>query len=288
MPDITSQFVDVAAWVDSNRTDPVAHRRRQAQHIVLNAIAALHPSYSLYLKGGLLLGLVHQSPRMTIDVDLTAGFPAQAHIDETVHEVLNDALQPAADRLGYVGAQVEVERVQTRPRGMDIEEADFPALRIWILYVSGPAGRRKEDRVRLDVSFSEPALHRADVVDIGNGIELHTYSLVDVIAEKYRALLQQVVRRRTRRQDVYDLDHLLARYSYDVATRREILMTMRDKCRARCIEADVHSLDDPEIRARVEGEWEKIALETGVLPEFDQCFEAVRRFYRALPWDESG
>ena len=288
MPDITSQFVDVTAWVDSNRTDPVAHRSRQAQHIVLNAIAALHPSYSLYLKGGLLLGLVHQSPRMTIDIDLTAGFPARAHIDETIHAVLNEALQPAAARLGYVGAQIEVERVQTRPRGMNIEEANFPALRIQILYVSGPAGRRKKDRVRLDISFSEPALHRVDVIDIGNGIELHTYSLVDVIAEKYRALLQQVVRRRARRQDVYDLDHLLARYSYDDDAKREILTTMRDKCRARCIEADAHSLDDPEIRARVEGEWEKIALETGTLPEFDQCFAAVRRFYRTLPWDETG
>ena len=288
MPDATSRFVDVAAWVDSNRADPVAHRRRQAQHIVLNAIAALHPSYSLYLKGGLLLGLVHQSPRMTIDIDLTAGFPAQAHIDETVHELLNKTLQPAAARLGYVGAQIKVDRVQIRPRNMDIEEADFPALRIPILYVSGPGGRRKQDQVRLDISFSEPALHRADVFNIGNGIELHTYSLIDVIAEKYRALLQQISRRRQRRQDVYDLDHLLARYAYDDTTRKEILTTMRDKCRSRDIEVGIHSLDDPEIRARAEGEWDKIALETGILPEFDQCFKAVQRFYRALPWDKSG
>lgn len=288
MSDVTTQFVDVAAWVDSDQTDPVTRRRRQAQHILLDAVAAIHPSHSLYLKGGLLLGLIHRSPRMTTDVDLTAGFPAQAHIDKTVHEVLNKALQPAANRLGYIGAQVEVKSVQTLPLGMDIEKADFPALKIWVRYVSGPAGRRKEDRVRLDVSFSEPALHRADVVDIGNGIELHTYSLVDLIAEKYRALLQLVDRPRPRRQDVYDLDHLLARYSYDIATRREILMTMRDKCRARRIEADVHSLDAPGIRARVEGEWGQIALETGALPEFDQCFKAVRRFYRALPWDESG
>ena len=286
MHDVTSQFVDVAAWVDSNQADPVAYRRRQATHILLNAIAAIHPSYSLYLKGGLLLGLVHQSPRMTIDIDLTAGFSAQANIDDRIREALDGALQPAAARLGYVGARIQVERVQTRPRGIDIKKADFPALEIWVCYVSDPAGQQKTDRVRLDVSFNEPILQCVDIIDIGDGIELHTYSLVDVIAEKYRALLQQVVRRRARRQDVYDLDYLLRRYRHDTDTKKEILATMLDKCRSRGIEPDASSLDDTAIRHRAADEWGKIKLETGDLPEFAGCFETVQRFYKALPWDD--
>ncbi len=93
MHDVPRQFVGVAAWVDSNQADPVAHRRRQAKHILLNAIAAIHPTYSLYLKGGLLLGLVHRSPRMTIDIDLTAGFSAPANVDDEVRKALDNALR---------------------------------------------------------------------------------------------------------------------------------------------------------------------------------------------------
>ncbi len=136
------------------------------------------------------------------------------------------------------------------PRGIDIERAEFPALKIWVRYVSGPVHRQKTDHVRLDVTFSEPPLQRADIIDIGDGIELHTYSLIDVIAEKYRALLQQAIRRRARRQDVYDLDYLLRRYAFDTATREAILATMRDKCRSRDIEPAASSLDDPEVRDR--------------------------------------
>ena len=65
----TVPLVDVAAWVDSGSADPVRHQDRQATHILLNAIAAIHPSYTLYLKGGLLLSLVYDSPRMTTDID---------------------------------------------------------------------------------------------------------------------------------------------------------------------------------------------------------------------------
>ncbi len=172
------------------------------------------------------------------------------------------------------------------PRDIDIERADFPALKIWVRYVSNPGHGQKTDDIRLDVTFSEPPLQRADIIDIGDGIELHTYSLIDVIAEKYRALLQQAIRRRARRQDVYDLDYLLRRYTFDTATRRAILVTMRDKCQSRYIEPAASSLDDPEVRDRAATEWERIGLETGDLPDFAGCFETVQEFYKGLPWDD--
>jgi len=75
MHEIASRFVDVAAWVDSSGGDPVKRRQRQAVHVLLAAIARLRPSYALHLKGGLVPGLVYDSPRMTTDIDLTARFP---------------------------------------------------------------------------------------------------------------------------------------------------------------------------------------------------------------------
>ena len=60
-----------------------------------------------------------------------------------------------------------------------------------------------------------------------------------------------------------------------------------EKCRSRGIDPDINSLDDPCIRDRVRTEWATIKLETGALPEFDDCFENAGRFYRQLPWGSS-
>ena len=245
----TMPFVDVAAWVDSGSADPVRYQDRQAAHILLNAIAAIHPSHTLYLKGGLLLGLVYDSPRMTTDIDLTAGFRPQKGVDEEIKEALNQVLPQTIARLGYIGAKAFVNRVEIRPRKFadNINEARFPALRIIIHYVSSSKGKPRSRSVRIDISFNEPDLRHVDILDIGSGGELHTYSLTEVIAEKYRALIQQVKRKHVhyRRQDVYDLDFLQKTFEFDADDRMNILETFIEKCHARDIEPDIYSLDDP-------------------------------------------
>ena len=108
--------------------------------------------------------------------------------------------------------------------------------------------------------------------------------MADVIAEKYRALLQQVIRRRERRQDVYDIDFLVNSSSFDGNGMETILRAVLEKCRARGIEPEIDSFDDPDVKKMAQARWDSIELELGVLPDFDLCFESVRRFYRALPW----
>ena len=44
---------------------------------------------------------------------------------------------------------------------------------------------------------------------------ISAYGLTDLIAEKFRALLQQVPRNRYRRQDIYDIAHLIERFALD-------------------------------------------------------------------------
>ena len=46
------RVVDIATWVDSGVGDPVQHRLRRAAHILLAAIAGIHPPCTLYLKAG--------------------------------------------------------------------------------------------------------------------------------------------------------------------------------------------------------------------------------------------
>ena len=241
----------------------------------------------MYLKGGLLLGLVHNSPRMTRDIDFTAGFPPQEGIDTSVERALNKALPLVIAELGYAGSQATVERIETRPKKIEnpLGAARAPDLKITVQYVSISRGQQKTDIVPIDLSFNEPTNpKRIDILNIGEGIELDAYSPAEVIAEKYRALLQQILRNRRRRQDVYDIDFLLGSYEFDDDLKVSIHEALVEKCQAREIDPDINSLDNPEIRKRAEEEWTTIELETGALPEFDRCFENVRQFYRQLPW----
>lgn len=288
MREATPTFIDAAAWVDSETADPVGRRQRRAVHILLAAIAGIRPAYTLYLKGGLLLGLAHGSPRMTVDIDLTAAFRPAGDIDARIKEELNRILPAAAAGLGYAGTRTVVHKVRKHPPDRNIEEAGFPSLKITVEHASVSGGKTRRDSIPVDISFNEPDVVSVDVFDIGSSIEIHAYSLADVIAEKYRALLQQPRRRRNRRQDVYDIDFLVNRFTFDHAGRAGILEAVLTKCRARGIEPDAGSIDNPEVGRRARDRWDAIRLETGILPEFDRCFEKVRRFWQELPWDRHG
>ncbi len=117
---------------------------------------------------------------------------------------------------------------------------------------------------------------------------VRAYSLLDLIAEKLRALLQQPSRKRNRRQDVYDIASLLKQFALDHAEKTSLLALLREKCRARAIEPDREALSQPDVRERAEKDWDTLGLEIDELPAFDLCFEAVDGFYRSLPWEEPG
>ncbi|MDE2722070.1 MAG: nucleotidyl transferase AbiEii/AbiGii toxin family protein [Gemmatimonadota bacterium] len=283
MSEFSSKFIDITTWVDSE-IDPVRHRQRRATHILLAAIAKIRPPYTLYLKGGLLLGLVHNNTRMTSDIDLTATFPPSDDIDAKIRKILDRALPEVAARLGYAGTVTTVHRISKSPRP-NIEELRFPSLSIKIEHISNG---RQRDYIQIDISFNEPDIVSVDIIDIGDNIEIYAYSLVDVIAEKYRALLQQSSRRRKgRRQDIYDIDFLLNRFAFDDNKKDIVLEAILAKCRARDIDPDIDSIDNPEVERKAQDLWDSMKLETGSLPEFDDCFKKVRQFYKDLPWDKS-
>ena len=87
----------------------------------------------------------------------------------------------------------------------------------------------------VDISFNE-SLQHTQILGLTDGQELLAYSLIDLIAEKYRAMLQQVERNRSRRQDVYDLKLLIERDEIDAKMRAQILESFFIKCRSRHIE----------------------------------------------------
>ena len=113
------------------------------------------------------------------------------------------------------------------------------------------------------------------------------YSLTDLIAEKYRSLLQQVSRNRSRRQDVYELNLLIERFGdIDNFERSKILNSLIIKSKARLkIAPDINSFEDPELKSRAKKDYHTLEDEIeGELPDFDELFQKVADFYRSLPW----
>ena len=205
--------------------------------------------------------------------------------------MLDSAFPPAAASLGYANLVIRTHSVKKRPKAI-FETASFPALKLKI--ASARRGTPQERALRsgrpagvlieIDISFNEP-LSEIQVLEMTDDQALLAYSLIDLIAEKYRALLQQVTRRRQRRQDVYDLDHLIMRNEIDEECRSRILEAFVTKCWTRNLDPTRASLDDPEIRKRAAAEWGTMELELGRLPDFEGCFVRVCEFYRNLPWD---
>lgn len=285
--------INVAGWVERAKADPIAYRQRQTVEVTLNAIAMTAAlNEKLFLKGGILMGLAYDSPRQTADVDLTTLFRAGPEIDAQIAELMNAAFPRAAARLGYVDLIAKVHSIKRMPKRI-FEDAEFPALKIKVAFaVRGTKQEKALEEglapgvIDVDISFNEP-LRQLQILELTGGQELQAYSLVDLMAEKYRAMLQQKERDRNRRQDVYDLNRLIESEKIDDGSRAQLLDAFIEKCRPRYIEPTAQSLDDPEIKTRSGKEWETIELEVGEIPKFEDCYSNVSEFYRSLPWPNS-
>ena len=282
--------INVQAWVERAREDPATYRARQATEAVLNAIALTDPlKNKLFLKGGILMGLAYDSPRQTTDVDLTTDLEPGKEAAEAVKASLNSAFPSIIARLGYAGLHLQVHSMRLEPRNR-FDGAEFPAIKIKVGYAQiGTAQHtaliegRAAVTIDVDISFNEP-MAQIQILSMPEGAELHAYSLTDLISEKLRAMLQQVTRRRYRRQDVYDIDYLIADQDISDGQRKAILDAFLMKARARHLDPGKDSLDDAEVKRRSGADWDTLRLELGEVPDFEACYGRVRDFYRALPW----
>lgn len=285
--------IDIQAWIDRAKADPHDYLERQATEVLLTAVGQSERfGEGLYLKGGILMGVVYGSSRQTVDIDFTAGFDPDDATEQALAAALNTELRRVPARLGYPQLVCRIQTIKRQPRRDRFVTASFPALDLTIAYAErdSPAHARLErgqcpEVLHMEISFREPVyavefvrLHPDSAAAVG------VYSLVDVLAEKLRALLQQVVRERNRRQDVYDIDFLVREVPLDSDDKSAVLQALFSKARARGIEPHVDAMDDPEVRRRAEAEWGTLAIEVGTLPSFQATFANVVCFYRSLPW----
>lgn len=281
----------IEQWVADAAADRVTFR--QAVHIVLQAIAEseyLQPR--MIMKGGILLGLRYKSTRFTEDIDFSTAMRL-ADIDaDTLHRELDEALLIASAELPWQ-VTCAVQGLSIRPR--DAESATFPAFNLRIGYArngnDGEMRRLKAGQavrtVQIDYSLNERSL-RVDHITMADDNNLLAYSFTDLVAEKIRSVMQQVVRNRSRRQDIYDLHLLLSGVETDDEDRLLILTSLLEKSAGRLEPGFIHpgTLGRADIRERSFRDYALLKAEVaGDLPDFDSAYDATEAFYRSLPWD---
>jgi hypothetical protein len=183
-----------------------------------------------------------------------------------------------------------IQSAKLKPKAPD---ASFPTLKIKIGYAprshSGHVKRLKAKQsptiLEIDYSYDE-AVYEVEVLSLTDGEGLQAYGFTNLIAEKYRSLLQQPHRRRNRRQDVYDLHMLLSDCEVlSPVEQRQLHAHLMATCQSRNIVATPESMRDDQVKTMAAKDYAGLAEEIeGELPDFDLAYAAVQGFYERLPW----
>lgn len=281
------QKFDIKEWVNHN-TDQLSFR--QAVHTVLAAIADTpFLQASMIMKGGVLLALSYSSSRYTKDIDFSTPTLRSDFDINDFRRRLEQSLITTVETLGY-GLDCRIQSCKPNPPS---EDATSPTIQVSIGYAhKGSAAHKRlqtssaTDVVRIDYSLNEP-VEETDLYELEDGHVIRTYSLVELVAEKFRALLQQEQRNRVRRQDIYDLYYVLNDHPRraDPETNHRILERLVEKSRIRDLPVDPEAMSNSDIRRRAEVRYSELADEIeGDLPEFGEVYDFVEAFYRGLPW----
>jgi predicted nucleotidyltransferase component of viral defense system len=282
--------VNMEEWVAGARK-PGELELRQAVHILCRAISeSPFLSGCMVMKGGILLSILHSSSRYTRDIDFST--------DAIFEEFDKDAfLRELGARLSEVAAKLDYNldcRIQSEKKKPDREDASFPTLEIKIAYAQkGSPSHRKllygncPTALKIDFSFNEKT-RPVGTLQLPGGLRILCYRLADIVAEKYRAMIQQVSRNRTRRQDAYDIFRLIDGGKLDAAeVKLDILQSLRLKAASRGVDANRLTLRDSGIVERSAKDYQLLEDEIQeALPPFNKVYKVVRTYYEALPWQK--
>ncbi len=285
----TMEEYDISEWVESAANN-VDQEFREAVHTILAAIAS-EPQLkaSMIIKGGILLAIRYHSHRFTKDIDFSAQESLSEISPDQIEEKLNNSLEMITESLGY-DLDCRIQSCKVMPA--NIPEPSNPSIKLTVGYAyKGTSKHRRlqslqsTTTIAIDFSLNEK-MQSIEKLVLGQGEDIFAYSITDLIAEKYRSLLQQVVRNRTRRQDVFDIYLILEMPdTFDRVERNKIYLSLLEKSKARNISPAIDSLEDTEIRQRAEADYYTLADEVeGELPDFDLAYEKILEFYKSLPW----
>jgi predicted nucleotidyltransferase component of viral defense system len=267
-PSYPVSFVDIREWADVTGVSVTEARVRFAQYAVLHAIAAVRPlREGLVFKGGNALDFVLMPNRSTVDLDFSVDHTSLLAMPdaEAIRTLLERGVPVANANLGVM---LQVQRFRASPPG---EDRHFVTFRGRVGYALPDQSRVRQRMVQgevipqniaLDISINEP-IGGTQLVAIGPQLHLRVATLEDIIAEKLRALLQQPIRNRQRRQDLLDIAVIL-RQEIDF-DRRLVADYLVAKAAARDVTVSTLAFRDPEVARRAGEDYAELEETTRVL-----------------------
>jgi predicted nucleotidyltransferase component of viral defense system len=199
-------FSTITAWAAENKIPVSEARRRFAQYGVLQSIAGSQIlSSALVFKGGNALDFIWQPNRSTIDLDFSS------RDSGLTVERIGAFFEPSLQRVSTAsGTLYRLQRLEQQPPG---EGRSFITFNVSVGYALADdlrnqqrirEGKHSRANIPVEISLNEP-ICAAEEIDLASANLLQVSTQEDIIAEKLRALLQQVPRNRTRPQDVLDI-----------------------------------------------------------------------------------
>jgi predicted nucleotidyltransferase component of viral defense system len=201
-----TSIAELSAWRKATGATTEEARRRLVQFVVLASIASSNELVSrLALKGGNALRFVHGNMRSTLDLDFTAegDFP---DAEPAIRALLDGALKRAEQQFQVKARCLSVHRNPRNPA------RTLPTYRVNVCYqIAGDRHYQDFERrqalpgVELEISLNDVLCETFEKQLSPGTKPIRVCSLEDILAEKLRALLQQLIRKRSRPQDVYDI-----------------------------------------------------------------------------------
>lgn len=288
---MTQQEFNFGEWVDKNSDLSRLDNAKMVHHVLFAISNSLILRDMMILKGGTLMALLFDSSRRTTDIDFSTDQMRVDFHQESFVDEFNRNLKISENQLEY-GFLSDIQSVKFQPK----EGITFPTLQITIGFAL--AGNIKEIKrleqknslktIRIDFSFNEPSLQIAKIMT-GQNQYILTYGKCEVIAEKFRALIQQATRKheRQREQDVYDLYKLLSDCPpSDLEEKQLILNRLIEKGKIRDIDISKETFSNPKIKENAGKNYPALKYDIfGDLPDFDLAFDTLLQFYLSLPWE---
>lgn len=256
-------------------------RRRLAQGMLLAGIVQDERlSQHLVFKGGNALDFVWLPNRSTTDLDFSV--PFRLGVNQFTEDELSTTFQEICDVASHVsGGYFKLNSIRQEPPGAD---RSFAALSVRIAYALSDELRLAE-RLRnggtgnqvldLEISSNESICATQPIQIAGTGSSLLTATVDDIVAEKLRAILQQTIRNRSRRQDVLDIAVIqTSGPGCNVTLVSQFLLT---KCLARSVTCSKAAFRNAQVRERARIGYDDLATTTRrTFIQFDLAWNQVQ------------
>lgn len=283
-----SSFDEIRAWGHRNGVTDSEARLRFAQYGILQAVGRSRALRQvLVFKGGNALDFVWQPNRSTRDLDFS--LDASLGDPNETREFLQERLERSLEGTGRaLNISFAVQTMKQQPPGDD---------KTFITYVA-TIGYALQDELRVirhiergmpvaqivpvEISVNEDICESHDI-QIVEGLTLRVSSLEDILAEKLRALLQQPIRNRLRKQDLLDIAVCLQHHGIDAVDCANIGEYLIRKASIRDVRVSRAAFYDEDIvrRARLDYDTLSDTTRTVFIP-FDEALTLLHQLVERL------